>query len=322
MSNHPEYTGESDTIVSNLGADNTPVAVEDDSTYRTDCAFVGKCHTMDVAGCSDYCDEFMTQEDVIINQKLAVIGHCNCGWNGDGLCPDCQKVAGTLDVSEDGIIANQKPVAVEGAPTMQEVDAAIYGTRDEPVKADDDLLADKPKAAKKPRKAKAKVSPEQKQIEANMWEAVKFAWGLTENSTWKIVKLRKFLLGTVKNSKADKRYGDEWKLCQLSEQPATAQEVVAFSHWYSAKYDGMTMPSKGTTLLDHIQTFRAQDNYDGYMRKATQTIRDNIPGITSPGIELEREQVTAAEDEEKIEVTPELLADIKTMMDSIGKGGV
>jgi hypothetical protein len=53
--------------------------------------------------------------------------------------------------------ADNTPVAVEGAPTMQEVDAAIYGTRDEPVKADDDLLADKPKAAKKPRKAKAKT---------------------------------------------------------------------------------------------------------------------------------------------------------------------
>jgi hypothetical protein len=185
MSNHPEYTGESDTIVSNLGADNTPVAVEDDSTYRTDCAFVGKCHTMDVAGCSDYCDEFMTQEDVIINQKLAVIGHCDCGWNGDGLCPDCQKVAGTLDVSEDGIIANQKPVAVEGCEAQQMIvipdiycavcqelipggiiESRWYGKGGVGNAIDicppcyewlNGLPSPKPKAAKKPRKAKAKT---------------------------------------------------------------------------------------------------------------------------------------------------------------------
>jgi len=160
---------------------------------------------------------------------------------------------------------------------------------------------------------KPKKSPEEKQTDDNMWEAVKHVWKLTDDAAWKITKLRKFLLGNVNGTKADKRYGDVWKLCQLNEQPATPREVVAFGSWYRQTYPDATIPEKGTTLLNHFQGFRGHVEYKKFMGSADSIIRDRIPKFKSPGIDLEREQANMPDDDGG-EITEEQKAEARALL--------
>jgi hypothetical protein len=126
-------------------------------------------------------------------------------------------------------------------------------------------------------KKQAKI--DKKRRDDNFWEAIKFAWSLTDDAAWKITRFRKFLIGKVGKSKVDKKYGEEWHRCQLSDDPATVTEIVGFYHWYNYKYKGVTMPEKGETLLNHFQTFRGEEKYIDYMEKAQKTIINKIPKI-------------------------------------------
>jgi hypothetical protein len=97
---------------------------------------------------STYCDKHTSAS----KRNGSKYGACDdCGrFVYDGDCRHCEK-----DTIVSNLGADNTPVAVKGAPTMQEVDAAIYGTRDEPVKATLNAFANpKPKATKKPRKRK------------------------------------------------------------------------------------------------------------------------------------------------------------------------
>ena len=107
--------------------------------------------------------------------------------------------------------------------------------------------------------------------------------------------------------------------------PARAREVVAFGHWWRSTYEGTSMPENGTKLLNQFQAFRAHEQWESFMRKAATTILEKIPKYTSPGIELEREQLqpVVAGEQELIsaEQQQEAKQIIQDLADGFGKGG-
>ena len=237
--------------------------------------------------------------------------------------------------------------------TPEELDAAIYGTRDKPIEATEyignldnapmigtrdttpkqrdgievqSIEADEPppkaKAtkAKKPRKAKKpKRTPEQKQTDGNMWEAVKHVWQVDDNASWKIARLQQFFLGTIKKTGRYKAFFDT----QLNEQPADGCEVVAFGHWYRSEYDNIPLPENGDKLRSHFATFRGSgEHWQTFMRKANKTILAHIPKYTSPDIELEREQLQPVVEGEQEIISEEQQQEVKqTIQDLADKFG-
>ncbi|KKM68903.1 hypothetical protein LCGC14_1456270 [marine sediment metagenome] len=212
------------------------------------------------------------------------------------------------------------------APETMEALGGMLVAVDKAVKAG--KFGKKPKAARAKEKRKAKKpkrTPEQTQIDNNMFEAVKFAWKLSDGkeAAWKIQKFKKFMLGTIGNTVADKRYGAEFKLCQLKEDteagiyPARAREVVAFGHWWRSTYEGTSMPENGTKLLNQFQAFRAHEQWESFMRKAATTILEHIPRFTSPGIELEREQLNPVVEGDVELISAEQQAEAKQIMQDL-----
>jgi hypothetical protein len=183
-----------------------------------------------------------------------------------------------------------------------------------------EVKPDEPEA-KKPKRKKKTETPEEVQAKQNMIEAVKFAWKITdgEKAKWKVTKLAAFLTGKVFPNMA-KRYGEEFYECQLKTDeesgtyPATPQEVVAFGHWYKFTYEQITMPEKGATLLNQFQTFRGHQSYEAYLRKADNTIREQIPAMVIPGaVQTEEEPQELMEGAG----TPELKAKVDAMLDDL-----
>jgi hypothetical protein len=161
-----------------------------------------------------------------------------------------------------------------------------------------------------------KPEPEdiQKQIEAGMWEAVKHVWRLNDNAKWQIVKLRKFLTGTVKNSEADKRYGEDWKLCQLKDNPATVAEVYAFGRWYRETYPDTTLPGKGVTLLSQFESFRGSVQYEQFLRKAEKKLQAQIAIVEPEAAEQDDDDIPRP-------LTEDEKAEIAELAKGFGKGG-
>ena len=155
-------------------------------------------------------------------------------------------------------------------------------------KYDEFTLMSKPAEQSRPKR-----TPEQKQADGNMWEAVKFVWRVDDNASWKIARLQQFFLGTIKKTGKYKAFFDT----QLSDCAADASEVVAFGHWYRNEYDNIPLPENGDKLRSHFETFRGSgEQWQSFMRKAQKTILEKIPKFKSPGIEIEREQLTPAAD--------------------------
>lgn len=260
-----------------------------------------------------------TAKGIALNCPTMQLGSCPAREDNSLACLECEwqkEFPSTMQKSDDAPVAD---LAANVAPSQQ------Y-KRDEPrLPINDDVLIDDPPPPPKARKPrKPKRTPEQKQADDNMFEAVKHVWKLNDNAAWKIQKFKKFLLGKIASSKADKRYGDVFKNCQLNDpegglHPAIAQEVVAFGHWYRSTYDDMTIPEKGDTLLNHFQSFRGSDKWESFMRKAERTIADKIPNIKLPGA-VEKPPEPA--EEEYIEMTPERIKQMNDLMDGIGRGGV
>jgi hypothetical protein len=159
-----------------------------------------------------------------------------------------------------------------------------------------------------------KVKQQQKQEQDNLWEAIKFVWQLTDDAAWKITKIRKFLTGKVTGSKTDKRYGQSWYECQLSEDPSNPIEIVGFYHWYKFTYHGASMPEKGETLLNYIMTFRGSEKYVSYMEKGQRTIMAKIPKIILQ--EMEEDEVVDEVDEVE-QPTQVIPPELKAIMDTI-----
>ena len=150
-----------------------------------------------------------------------------------------------------------------------------------------------------------------------MWEAIKFVWQVDDSAGWKLARLQQWFMGTVKG----KKFGAVWTDTQLKDNPATAEEVVAFGHWYRFNNPGLTLPGKGDTLRDYFETYKGGAEYEQYLRKARNTIIDKIPKFTSPGIDLEREQANQPTGDIMI-LTEGQKAEIKAAYASIGKGSI
>jgi hypothetical protein len=250
------------------------------------------------------------------------------------VCDSCE-IKGTCKLRDGVELHEQNSVAdLEATPTMAQVDAAIYGTRDKPVVADEHIGAlcevtvedvEPPQQYKKatPRKPigdsvdddlidepTPKQTPEQKQAKTNIWEAVKFAWELNDNAAWKLAKLQQFFMGTIKKTGKYKDFFD----VQL-DIPANALEVVAFGHWYKTEYDNVSMPESGAKLRSHFETFRGSgERYQTFMRKAITTVTGKIPKIVMEGINDTPEEV---EPEEEETITDEQKAEVFKMMKAL-----
>ncbi|HEB26772.1 MAG TPA: hypothetical protein ENI05_03200 [Porticoccus sp.] len=182
---------------------------------------------------------------------------------------------------------------------------------DEPIPPPEQV---KPKAKKKRKAKKPKRTPEQKQADGNMWEAVKHVWRVDDNASWKIARLQQFFLGTIKKTGRYKAFFDT----QLDEQPADGCEVVAFGHWYRSEYDDIPLPENGDKLRSHFETFRGSgERWQTFMRKANKTILEKIPKYTSPGIELEREQLQPVVEGEQELISEEQQQEALKIMDDL-----
>lgn len=262
---------------------------------------IGQCLIDDVSD-KTRCNECDTEFDV--QRNCSILDH-------GGSCGDC-------DIQGDCEIENGNCVLFKRSGPEQ------LPTSDTPLndQADAMLAIKNEMKSKHKRKPKSKKSEADKMAEANMWEAVKFVWELDDKAGGLIGKYRQWLLGKIPASKA-KQFGEMWYGNQLKDCPATAQEVVAFSHWYRFTKPGMSMPGKGDTLKDNFDAFRGSGkDYEAFLRKAEDTIRDKIPKFSSPGIELAREQALPKEEEEIMEATPELRAEVDRLIAMCGKGGV
>jgi hypothetical protein len=254
-------------------------------------SYIEPGETFECATC-DGCKSLLGDKDTECNHYVNVI---------DGksiiLCSDCYHGKYTTDTPN----ATSK-CAEQGKPTMQEVDAAIYGTRDEPVKVEP-LNGNE-------------IANQQKQADKNLWKAVQHVWAIDDNGGWKVAKFVQFFTGTIKKTGKYKSMFDY----QLTERPADALEVIAFGKWYRAEYDGVPLPENGEKLRTHFSSFRGSgERYDKFMRQAERTVRDKLPEIVIAGVSKPPQADEPEGEQELIKVSPEKMQEI---YDSIGKGGV
>ena len=250
-----------------------------------------------------------------LHWKITAIGNTALeAYRQDKTVPECfdskQVECSATEQSADELYATitaDKDIAPE---TME----ALGGMVAAAAKAIEAGTLGKPKAKKKSKAKIPKRTPQQKQTDGNMWEAVKHVWQVDDNASWKIARLQQWFLGTIKKTGRYKAFFDT----QLNEQPADACEVVAFGHWYRSEYDNIPLPENGDKLRSHFETFRGSgERWQTFMRKANKTILEKIPKYTSPGIELEREQLNPVVEGEQEIISEEQQQEAKQIMQDL-----